>query len=411
MIKKYNSFLVKKLISQLYSVMDAYIYGSTDFMMKFIEISKVKGKTGEIAKGILDLIDDEEYISDRDIKQNYFDLVDKDDMLSFIQQNRIPSGWDPDEDPSLPYTTKGRSDVKIGKIVRYLLPFTGVTFKDKDVEEFVNHFKATKSNSKLKFELVDGDDIAKYYASSRYYSSSGSLGGSCMSEDPKKTFKIYTENKSKVKLLVLLDDDNKVHGRAIVWKLKDSPCEAKYFMDRVYTNRDSDVIKFKMYADEKGWMLKKKMNSYLEDNIHFTYKGNDVFGEATVKLDGEFSYYPFVDTMCFLDEKKKILSNLSDINSYFLHSVSGDGDRCENCDGECIECDDCKYGDGRYDCDDCDGTGDTDSGKCVTCKGEGDIKCEHKDAALCPDCSLGHEILMKKGIETKINKNYMKKKK
>ena len=43
----------------------------------------------------------------------------------------------------------------------------------------------------------------------------------------------------------------------------------------------------------------------------------------------------------FLDEKKKILSNLSDINSYFLHSVSGDGDRCDNCDGECVDCDEC----------------------------------------------------------------------
>jgi len=128
MIKKYNSFLVKKLISQLYSVMDSYIYGSTDFIMKFKEIAKTKGKTGEIAQGILDIIENEEYIRDSDIKQNYFDLVDKDDMLSFIAQNRIPSGWDSDEDPSLPYTTKGRSDVKIGKIVRYLLPFASVNF-------------------------------------------------------------------------------------------------------------------------------------------------------------------------------------------------------------------------------------------------------------------------------------------
>ena len=410
MIKKYNSFLVKKLISQLYSVMDAYVYGSTDFIMKFKEISKVKGKTGEIAQGILDIIEDEEYIDDDDIKQNYFDLVDKDDMLSFIQQNRIPSGWDSDEDPSLPYTMKGRSDVKIGKIVRYLLPFTSVNFKDKDIEEFVNHFKAIKSNSKLKFELVDGSDIAKYYNSDRYYSSNGSLGGSCMADESKGTFKIYTENKSKVKLLVLLDEDNKVHGRALVWKLKDSPCEAKYFMDRVYTNRDSDVIKFKMYGDEKGFLQKEKMNSYLEDNVIFTYKGTDLFGEITVKLDGEWTNYPFVDTMCFLDEKKKLLSNLSGINTYFLHSVSGDCDRCDGCDGECIDCDDCKYSDGRYDCDDCDGTGETETGsKCVTCKGEGDIICEHKDATLCPDCSIGHETLLKKGIETNINKRFKKK--
>ena len=51
--------------------------------------------------------------------------------------------------------------------------------------------------------------------------------------------------------------------------------------------------------------VKKKMNSYLSDNVEFVYKGKDVFGEVTVKLDGDFRYYPFVDTLCFLDEKKK----------------------------------------------------------------------------------------------------------
>ncbi len=388
------------------STMEGYIFGSTDFMMRLNSLSKMSDKTGEIAKAIIDLIDDEEWLSDKDIKQNYFDLTDKDDTVSFIQQNRIPSDWDEEENPSLPYTMKGRNEIKIGKIVKYLLPYTNIDtdgIKDKHIEEFVNVFKATKVSSSLEFKLLNGKDIAKYYNSDKYFSKSGSLGGSCMADESKSTFKIYTENESKVQLLVLMDKDNMIFGRALVWKLKKSPCEAKYFMDRVYTNRDSDVIKFRMYADEKGWLQKKRMNSTIEDNVSFTYKGSDVFGEVTCKVDGDFKYYPFVDTMCFLNKDKKEVSNIPYKNCSILHSVSGDNEPCDSCDGKLFNCYDCDD-DEMSSCDDCDSSGDTDSGKCVTCKGKGEIKCEHENGSICGDCCSGVSILIKKGIETEISK-------
>jgi hypothetical protein len=189
-----------------------------------------------------------------------------------------------------------------------------------------------------------------------------------MSDESKKTFEIYTENESKVQLLIYVDKDDMIHGRAIVWKLKDSPCGAKYFMDRVYANRDSDQIKFKKFAEDNGFLYKKKMNSYLSDNVEFIYKGKDVFGEVTVKLDGDFKYYPFVDTLCFLDEKKKQISNLPSEKDFMLHSVSGDCDHCDSCDGDLY-----------YDSD--------------------------NKEELCSDCCDGYEKLKELGIETKVNKN------
>jgi hypothetical protein len=403
MIKNYNSFLLEGLILQLYSVMEGHIYGSTDFIMKFKKISNIKGKTGEIAEEILNLIEKEKYIKDDKIKQNYFGLSDKDDMLSFVQKGKISSDWNSEDDPGLPYTLN-RGDVKIGKIVKYLLKFTKVKYNDKELEEFVNHFKATNSNSKLKFELVNGDDIEKYYKAKTYYNLSGSLGGSCMA-DSENLFEVYTRNTSKVSLLVLLDNDDKVHGRSLVWKLSDSPCEAKYFMDRVYTNRDSDVIKFKMYAEEKGWMLKKKMNSYIEDNVCFSYKGSVILGEIKVELEeGDLEKYPFLDTLSFLDEKKKNLSNLSGINTYFLHSLSGNCKKCSGCNGSGIECRDC-YGSNEVECYYCEGIGEIDDVICVNCDGSGIIKCEHPYGTLCSDCSSGHKTLIENGIETNINKN------
>ena len=135
----------------------------------------------------------------------------------------------------------------------------------------------------------------------------------------------------------------KIHGRALVWKLKESPCEAKYFMDRVYTNADSDVIKFKQLAEEKGFLYKLKNNSYIEDNVNFMYKGKPLMGEVKVKLDGDFKNYPFIDTMCFLSKKLGDLSNVPSKDCYFLHSVSGECEVCSSCDGEVLKYDDTEF--------------------------------------------------------------------
>jgi hypothetical protein len=292
--------------------------------------------------------------------------------------DKVPQDWDSEEDATLPYTMKGRGDVKIGKIIKYLVDLIKDEsgdlddVKDKDIESFVNAFKASKVDTSMEFKLVKGSDIAKYYNEKKYFSRSGSLGGSCMADEMKKIFEIYTENESKVQLLIYVDKNDLIHGRAIVWKLKDSPCEAKYFMDRVYVNRDFDELKFKKFAEEKGFLYKKRMNSHIESNVRFVYKGKDVFGEVTVKLDGDFGHYPFVDTMCFLDDKKKKLSNLPSEGDYMLHSVSGECDPCTNCKGKIYMS--LVYPNG-YDEDE-----------------------------TCRECCEGHEELKKLGIETDINK-------
>ena len=337
MINGYNGFVVKKLIMELLSLQEDVLFGSTNFIFKLKSLSKVKGKTGEIAQSLIDVIENEDYIPDVLTKQNYFDTTDKDDMVSFLSYNKIPQDWDSDDDASLPYGLKGRGEIKIGKVIKTLIPMLNINdVKDKDIEDFVNQFKASKTDTSMEFKLVNGDDIAKYYNEKKYYSKNGSLGGSCMADEGKSTFRVYTENPKKVQLLILIDGDGKIHGRALVWKLKESPCEAKYFMDRVYTNADSDVIKFKNFAEEKGFLYKLKNNSYIEDNVNFMYKGNPLMGEIKVKLDGDFKNYPFIDTMCFLSKKMGDLSNIPSKNCYFLHSVSGECEVCSNCDGDVL---------------------------------------------------------------------------
>ena len=363
MLKKYNSFLLESHIKNL-MLLEGYIYGSGDFMIKLQELSK----ENEIARSIYQLINREAWVSDSKIKQNYFDLTDSDDKVSFIQNSKLPDDWDMDDDPSVPYDMP-RNELKVGRAIKYLFDIYGLKKPtDKEVEEFVNVFKASKIDTNREFKLVSGDAIAKYYHEDKYYNMNGSLGGSCMSDEGKKMFKIYTKNDKKIKLLVFVDNDDKVHGRALVWKLDKYPDGgSEYFMDRVYVNSDSDVLKFKKFAKEKGWMYKYKNNAYISDNVKFIFNDKVIYGESSLEVDGDFSKYPFIDTMCFLSKKKKRLSNLPDKKDWFLHEVDGAKERCESCDGKIIQR-------GWF------------------------------DKRLCTSCSKGHEFLKTQEIETKWNK-------
>jgi hypothetical protein len=363
MLKKYNSFLLESHIKNL-MLLEGYIHGSSDFMIKLKELSN----ENDIAKTIYNLIEREAWISDSKIKQNYFDLTDSNDKVSFIQNSKLPDDWDIDDDPSVPYDMP-RNELKIGRAIRYLFDIYDLKKPtDKEIEEFVNVFKASKTDNSREFKLVKGDDIAKYYHEDKYYNMHGSLGGSCMSDEGKKMFKIYTENTKKVKLLLLVDKDDKVHGRALVWKLDKFPDGgSKYFMDRVYVNSDSDDLKFKKFAKEKEWMYKYKNSAHISDNVKFLFNNKLIYGEVSLELEGDFSKYPFLDTMCFLSKKKNRLSNIPDKKDWFLHEIDGEKEKCESCDSKII------YR-GFY--------------------GE----------RLCGNCSKGHSILKDQGIETKWNK-------
>ncbi len=366
MLENYKVFRLQNLFFQLLSVSEAYIECASDLVFKLRKIKRDGGRSAEIAEILLNAIGETEV---GELTQNFFDLSDSDDKLTFISSNRIPDDWDEDENPALPYELKGRSELKVGRAIRYMLTLLGKSVTDKDLEDFVNMFKASTDSSGLEFKLVKGEDIAKYYKEENYFSKyHGTLGNSCMKEEGKKTFKIYTENPKKVKLLVLIDKDGKIHGRALVWKLKQSPCDSKFLMDRVYTNKDSDVIKFKKFADENDWMYKKFNTSYTNQGVQFIYKGSDINGVLTVKLDGDFNSYPYIDTMAFLSKEKDELSNVSSKNCYELKSVYGDRERCGECDGDII------------------------------------IQDYRGHSVLCYDCSTGHQKLKELGIETKWNK-------
>lgn len=317
-------------------LLEAYLHANENFMDKLKIIAKTHNdKSGKIAQALYDVIYYNTFINDKYTKQNYFDITDKEDLVSFSPEKKI-------RDFTNVYSIPNRDEIKIGKIIKNLskdktfLYKVDVEITDKNIEDFVNIYKSTTTNDK-KFIVVNGDDIAKYYNENKYFSSNGTLGSSCMCDMPKKTFNIYTDNPKKVQLLLLIDENDFVHGRALLWKLKKSPCEAKYFMDRVYTNKDSDVYKFIEHAKENGFLYKLYMNCYTNENINFVYNDIKIKGEITVKLDGDFKEAPFLDTLCFLNKEKDQLSNIPSKKCYFLHDTDGGIYRCNDCNGNIID--------------------------------------------------------------------------
>ncbi len=283
-------------------------------------------------------------------------------------------------------STKGRNPIKTGRLIKKLLQINNFKVSDKEIQDFVNQYKSIFSIIKdefRNFKIVQGEEIRHHYLETNYDKDFGTLGKSCMKyKKCQEFFDIYTNN-SQVKMLVLINPlNNKTTGRALLWSayLKNTS-EKITFMDRVYTNNDSDLLQFLEYAKSNDWYFK-------EDQTCGEYFGlssnNDSVitrAELIVELDeSDFDYYPYIDSLKYLCVSSKKLSNsksaMIPYNSicHLESQTGGDGSGCEYCDGG-----------GTNLCNVCSGHGMV---PCV-CNNNTDIctKCRGNNAIECTECS------------------------
>jgi hypothetical protein len=223
---------------------------------------------------------------------------------------------------------KSRNEVKLGRFINAVLPGK---YTPKDIEEFTNQFKATLEKQGEHFEEVSGEEINHWYSYENYKEMSGSLGNSCMA---KKSgfFNIYVNNPEVCKMLILVEDD-KLIGRAIVWKLNTIKCYGVdpepdvWFMDRQYSINDTYVEKFRNYAKEKGWYYKSYNNHHSLTTV--TIKGEEKNCDMTVKVKPvEYKQYPYMDTFKRFNPEDGTLYNDEEQDSdyegqYILNDTGG----------------------------------------------------------------------------------------
>ena len=242
------------------------------------------------------------------------------------------------------YTTS-RNPIRIGRLINSLMATVGKKVTPTEVEAFSNAYKAAweiVNDAFLKFDIVSGYDIAKWYHEDYYESDESTLGGSCMRYDYcAEFFGIYTENSDVVKLVILYSDQNgelnngkykstRIKGRALLWKTN----QGDMFMDRIYTNNDSDVELFKQFAEKNGWWCKKVQNS----SARFTAQKGTSLKDPIYTVDlqwADHEYYPYVDTLSLLKlnqidsrDSSGVLSNDVDAidANYELRDTEGDRD-------------------------------------------------------------------------------------
>ena len=257
----------------------------------------------------------------------------------------------PSTDKESTVWSKFRQEIKVGRIVRALLTSNKESFTDRDIEVFVNNYKASmdKFNDKFSyFEIVKGDKIHYWYDGDRYYSRyGGTLGNSCMKSAGRKKLSLYTDNDS-VELVIYKspDDESKILGRAILWTLTNG----KKFLDRVYYNRDSDENLFHEFAKENGFYYKP---SAFSSNIYDS-NGSIVMVNLVASVNRGMERFPYVDTLVYYNTTAGLIAykheDLGDGVIYSLHCTAGGID-----DGWCTGC---KRGSDK-DCPVCHGEGQT----------------------------------------------------
>lgn len=190
-----------------------------------------------------------------------------------------------------------KTEISIGRFTRAFLTSLGETVDDKELENFVDKFKAVRNIAKNAFErfkIVSGEDIRKYYKEDSYENNNGDLGNSCMRYDNCQDFlDIYVKNPDAIQLVIYLSESNKLLGRALLW----TDSRGRKLMDRIYTSKTPDIHLFIEYANLHKFYNKTKQD--FDDYTPFVYNGNILKDENGIKIIlkyGEYDHYPYMDT-------------------------------------------------------------------------------------------------------------------
>jgi hypothetical protein len=181
------------------------------------------------------------------------------------------------------------TEISIGRFIKKLFYDT---FTDVQVSQFVERWVSV--NTSGEFEIWRTEKILDAYNSGNYEEYMGSsLDHSCMNDDSSVNFYKVCPG---VKILVLLDGDNSIKGRCLLWE----DIDGKKIMDKVYYNTESDYYKFVKWGTDNDYYIRNGKAGKLYE---FTYKGKPVTLKTKVKFPNieeyRSEYFPFVDTFCY----------------------------------------------------------------------------------------------------------------
>lgn len=268
---------------------------------EMIEVLKKIENNSTVAKMLLKNRHKVESLVDNPV--NYISISSDDPTkISYLSKDRIDKFFSGEWNKEEIFTSSRRFMIKPGSFISKL-------FKDvcpKEVEKFASLYKNIQSTNKIgTFKVISGEKIRYYYHHVNYVDSkASSLGKSCMKHDHlQDNFTLYETNPNQVKMLVLLDDNAKLIGRALLWETSTK------VMDRIYTiDDDKYAWEFKRWADKNGYSYKKEQKH--NNTLSFTSNGESSQLKLQINLENcDISLFPYMDTFKFIDKKNKTLYN------------------------------------------------------------------------------------------------------
>jgi hypothetical protein len=248
----------------------------------------------------------------------FLDFAGDNEMIETIQTCKV-------EDLENLSTNLGnykRSKMKIGKIVSKLFSKKELEYysiNDSMIETFVDCYKSFFDRSNIKFEIIEGEEIKKWYYENNYFVpenvKTSTLWKSCMRYYERiKFLDLYTKN-PKIKMVALFTEQNgtqKVRSRALLWHdvevLSGYDLPKVNVMDRIYSSFSSDVPLFKKWAENNNYLSKWEQNS--KTHVFFDVKGEFKKIKMRFNLDVKhLNYYPYLDTFTFFDYRNGVLYN------------------------------------------------------------------------------------------------------
>ena len=205
--------------------------------------------------------------------------------------------------------------------------FISKVFKDipaKEVELFSTLFRNVSNRIKVNLQVVKGERIRDFYYYESYASDNGSLGASCMRYDNcQKYMNVYVDNTDVVSMLVMLNDNGSLIGRALLWD-----CDGYKIMDRIYTTNDEKyAFYFKEWATKNNYLFKSNQNWF--DTMTFEKIGDK---KQELRIDiklpkSDYRYYPYMDTFKFFNEDTGVISNYQPKGYDFYTICTPDGSK------------------------------------------------------------------------------------
>ena len=285
---------------------------------------------------------------------NYLTMRGK--MISFL-----PAGKEHRVNDNGRWVREGRQEGKPGRVVRRLMSDAFINdfeIKDQDIEKFSNNVTAyvmcngdgeSDDSDKIEMFVCNGDFIKHYYDKDNYSPhAGGNLTNSCMANRPSSYFELYTHNHDVVNMVVALDSNRLVVGRALLWHTNDHGL----CMDTIYA-ADSVQPMFINFAKANGIRYKSNQSCHHHQFDMLNGERNPIYTRYDVSIGcTHFCDYPYLDTLYYLDEAHHLLTNYEMDECIELRSTDGsyneiNNNQVEDMNGDMIDEDEAYYLDYR----------------------------------------------------------------